>query len=87
VESEGAYASDLLHAASWRANVKPEDAALATEIVLGVLRWRRQLDFLLERHLKKTGGKAGPAGNDWRFADGNLSTAVSGSGSGARGGE
>jgi 16S rRNA (cytosine967-C5)-methyltransferase len=52
VESEGAYASDLLHA-EVGANVKPEDAALATEIVLGVLRWRRQLDFLLDRHLKK----------------------------------
>ena len=52
VESEGAYASDLLHA-ELGPNVKPEDAALATEIVLGVLRWRRQLDFLLERHLKK----------------------------------
>src|ERR1700734_1648064 len=53
VEAEGAYASDLLHA-ELTANVKPEDAALATEIVLGVLRWRRQLDFLLERHLKKS---------------------------------
>jgi 16S rRNA (cytosine967-C5)-methyltransferase len=52
VESEGAYASDLLHA-EVGANVKPEDAALATEIVLGVLRWRRQLDYLLDRHLKK----------------------------------
>src|ERR1700678_4840889 len=53
VESEGAYASDLLHA-ELAVTVKPEDAALATEIVLGVLRWRRQLDFLLERHLKKS---------------------------------
>lgn len=52
VEAEGAYASDLLHA-ELGPSVKPEDAALATEIVLGVLRWRRQLDFLLERHLKK----------------------------------
>jgi 16S rRNA (cytosine967-C5)-methyltransferase len=53
VESEGAYASDLLHA-EVGANVKPEDAALATEIVLGVLRWRRQLDYLLDRRLKKS---------------------------------
>ncbi|MGB0033955.1 MAG: transcription antitermination factor NusB, partial [Candidatus Acidiferrales bacterium] len=52
VESEGAYATDLLHAAL-DANVKPEDAALATELTLGVLRWRRLLDFLLERQLKK----------------------------------
>ena len=52
VESEGAYASDLLHAALG-ANVKPADAALATELTMGVLRWRRLLDFLLERQLKK----------------------------------
>jgi 16S rRNA (cytosine967-C5)-methyltransferase len=52
VESEGAYASDLLHA-ELGANVKLVDAALATELTLGVLRQRRLLDFLLERHLKK----------------------------------
>ncbi|HYL69661.1 MAG TPA: transcription antitermination factor NusB, partial [Candidatus Limnocylindria bacterium] len=52
VEGEGAYASDLLHA-ELSANVKPADAALATELTLGVLRWRRLLDFLLERQLKK----------------------------------
>src|SRR5271154_5010573 len=52
VESEGAYASDLLHA-ELGANVKTVDAALTTEIVMGVLRWQRQLDFLLERHMKK----------------------------------
>ena len=52
VEEEGAYASDLLHGAL-TPHVKPADAALATEITLGVLRWRRLLDFLLERHLKK----------------------------------
>jgi 16S rRNA (cytosine967-C5)-methyltransferase len=52
VEAEGAYASDLLHAAL-AADVKAEDASLATELVLGVLRWRRLLDFVLERHLNK----------------------------------
>ncbi|MGD0955359.1 MAG: 16S rRNA (cytosine(967)-C(5))-methyltransferase RsmB [Candidatus Acidiferrales bacterium] len=52
VEAEGAYASDLLHA-ELGANVKPADAALATELTLGVLRQRRLLDFLLERQLKK----------------------------------
>lgn len=56
VEAEGAYASDLLHAAL-TSRVKPADAALATEIALGVLRWRRLLDFLLERHLKKPVGR------------------------------
>src|SRR5579875_1849740 len=52
VESESAYASELLHAAL-TPEVKPADAALATELTLGVLRWRRSLDFLLERQLKK----------------------------------
>src|SRR5271170_7971538 len=52
VEAEGAYASDALHA-ELGANVKPADAALATELTMGVLRWRRLLDFLLERQLKK----------------------------------
>jgi 16S rRNA (cytosine967-C5)-methyltransferase len=52
VEAHGAYASDELHEAL-DAKVKPNDAALATEIVFGVLRWRRLLDFLLDRHLKK----------------------------------
>jgi 16S rRNA (cytosine967-C5)-methyltransferase len=59
VEVEGAYASDLLHAklgtetGAGEAQVEPKDAALATEITLGVLRWRRLLDFLLAPHLKK----------------------------------
>ncbi|MGH9740660.1 MAG: 16S rRNA (cytosine(967)-C(5))-methyltransferase RsmB [Candidatus Acidiferrales bacterium] len=52
VESESAYASELLHS-SLTPEVKPADAALATEITLGVLRWRRLLDFLLDRQLKK----------------------------------
>lgn len=52
VEAEGAYASDVLHA-ELKASIKPSDAALATEITMGVLRWRRLLDFLLERALKK----------------------------------
>lgn len=52
VESEAGYASELLHSAL-APQIKPADAALATEIALGVLRWRRLLDFLLDRHLKK----------------------------------
>jgi 16S rRNA (cytosine967-C5)-methyltransferase len=52
VESEGAYASDLLHA-DLGPKTKQEDAALATEIVMGVLRWRRQLDRLIEKYTKK----------------------------------
>jgi len=53
VEAEGAYASDALYEVL-DAPMKSADAALATEITLGVLRWRRLLDFLLDRHLKKT---------------------------------
>ena len=49
VEAESAYAADLLHARL--RGVKREDAALATELILGVLRWHRLLDFLLERHV------------------------------------
>src|SRR5580700_25633 len=52
VEAEGAYASDVLHA-ELGSRVTPENAALATEITLGVLRGRRLLDFLLDRQLKK----------------------------------
>jgi 16S rRNA (cytosine967-C5)-methyltransferase len=52
VEAEGAYASDILHV-ELGTDVKPAEAALATELTLGVLRWRRLLDFLLERQLKK----------------------------------
>lgn len=52
VESQGAYAGDLLHE-DLAAGVRREDAALATEISLGVLRRRRLLDFLLEPHLRQ----------------------------------
>jgi len=52
VEAEGAYASDVLHA-ELGPRVASDNAALATEIALGVLRWRRLLDFLLDRQLKK----------------------------------
>jgi 16S rRNA (cytosine967-C5)-methyltransferase len=52
VEAEGAYASDLLHS-ELSGDVGASDAALATEITLGVLRQRRLLDFLLARHSKK----------------------------------
>lgn len=52
VDVEGAYASDVLHA-ELGPHVKVEDAALATELTLGVLRWRGLLDFFLELLLKK----------------------------------
>ena len=49
---EGAYASDLLHA-KLAPGVSRADAALATELTMGVLRWQRLLDFLLQRHLDR----------------------------------
>ena len=52
VEAEDAYASDELHAAL-DADIKTTDAALATELTMGVLRRRGTLDFLLERNLEK----------------------------------
>ena len=44
----GGYASDLL--ASAAAPLDPRDAALASEIVFGVLRYQAQLDFLIGRY-------------------------------------
>ena len=43
VEKEDAYASELLHSSQY-AELSPEDHGLATQIVMGVLRWRSQLD-------------------------------------------
>jgi 16S rRNA (cytosine967-C5)-methyltransferase len=47
-----AYAADLLYA-ELESGVKKTDASLATELTLGVLRWQRLLDFLLERHIDR----------------------------------
>jgi 16S rRNA (cytosine967-C5)-methyltransferase len=52
VARQDAYADDELHAAL-NESVKPEDAGLATELVFGVLRWQRLLDFLTDLRLKK----------------------------------
>jgi 16S rRNA (cytosine967-C5)-methyltransferase len=52
VEREAAFAADLLHA-RLRGTVRREDAALATELVFGVLRWQRLLDVWLARHLPR----------------------------------
>src|SRR5579862_3682868 len=43
VERESSYASDLLHSAT-HANLSTQDHALATELVMGVLRWRSRID-------------------------------------------
>ncbi|MHB8412180.1 MAG: 16S rRNA (cytosine(967)-C(5))-methyltransferase RsmB [Candidatus Acidiferrales bacterium] len=64
VETEAAYASEILHARlnikidatipkKMAAKITARDAALATEIVMGALRWQRLLDFFIERYTKK----------------------------------
>lgn len=52
VETQGAFASDALHA-HLQKKIKREDAALATELTMGVLRWRRLLDFLIEKQARR----------------------------------
>ena len=81
VES-GGYASDLLHARS--GGLEPRDAALAHEIVFGVLRYRAQLDYLIAYYSGR-GGRL-DAGGARRAADGHLPTALPGANPGARGG-
>lgn len=49
VETEAAYASELLHS-RLDANLDPREAGLATELVMGTLRWQRLLDFFVERY-------------------------------------
>ena len=43
VERESSYASELLHSAACE-RLSPSDHGLATELVMGVLRWRSRLD-------------------------------------------
>src|SRR5258708_18884842 len=50
VETQSAYADEVLRA-ELGAGVRTEDAGLATELTLGVLRWQRLLDFLIGRYL------------------------------------
>src|ERR1043166_2079403 len=52
VETTDAYASELLHS-SQVAKVSPADHGLATEIVMGVLRWRSVLDEGIAAHVSQ----------------------------------
>src|ERR1700687_4800879 len=52
VETQNAYADEVLRA-ELGAGVRSEDAGLATELTLGVLRWQGLLDFLIDRNLTK----------------------------------
>ena len=47
VEQEDSYASELLHA-SPAAQLSATDHGLATELVMGVLRWRSVLDSVIK---------------------------------------
>jgi 16S rRNA (cytosine967-C5)-methyltransferase len=57
VAKQNAYADDVLRA-ELDGTVKTEDAGLATELALGVLRWQRLLDFVIDRNLSKPTGMA-----------------------------
>ena len=59
VETEDAYASNLLAAARYD-YLSREDHALAQELTLGVLRWRARLDFLIERYARRKLSKLDP---------------------------
>jgi len=48
VERESSYASELLHSATYN-RLSVADHALATELVIGVLRWRSRLDAEVSR--------------------------------------
>lgn len=52
VEAEGAFASVLI-AELPEKGLSREDRALAQEIALGVLRWRRSLDYFIHRYSRK----------------------------------
>jgi 16S rRNA (cytosine967-C5)-methyltransferase len=57
VAAEGAYAGDALRLRRDDATPSPlrhDDAALATELVFGTVRWQRLLDTLIARHLRKS---------------------------------
>ncbi len=52
IERDGAYSDELLH----RSQLPSRDHRLVTELVMGVLRWQRDLDATLEKPLKRKVG-------------------------------
>jgi 16S rRNA (cytosine967-C5)-methyltransferase len=52
VEADGTFPEFLLDAELTRRALAPRDAALATELVYGTLRWQRYLDWILAPHSK-----------------------------------
>lgn len=61
VENDGAFATAALVSALSRADLSREDRALATELVLGVLRWRRALDGQLAPRCSRPLDRLDPA--------------------------
>jgi 16S rRNA (cytosine967-C5)-methyltransferase len=53
VAGEGAFADLALDAELGRGRTSARDAALATEIVYGTLRWQRYLDWILQPHSRR----------------------------------
>ena len=53
VLTEGAFADLALEAELSRRRLEPRDAALATELVYGTLRWQRYLDWILAPHSRR----------------------------------
>lgn len=56
VATEDAFASNLLASENY-AGLSREDHGLLNELVLGVLRWQRTLDFLIERYAQRPTNK------------------------------
>lgn len=59
VETKDAYASELLHSSRY-ATLDNADHGLATEIVMGVLRWRSSLDDQISNHASQSLAKLDP---------------------------
>lgn len=53
VEKDGAFAAAALDVEVGRASLDGRDAALTTELVMGVLRWQRELDRVLAQHVRR----------------------------------
>ena len=53
VATDGAFADLALDAEIAEKRLSPRDAALATELVFGTLRWQRYLDWILAPHVKR----------------------------------
>jgi 16S rRNA (cytosine967-C5)-methyltransferase len=60
VESEGAFADLALDAELNRSAPELRDAALATELVYGTLRWQRYLDWILGPHSRRPVARLDP---------------------------